>query len=289
MEHPDFCAAPPPSGEPLFARSRRPEGRVVSFGGAEVGGEALCIMAGPCSVETPEQLARTARAAAEGGAHVLRGGAFKPRTSPYAFRGLGAEGLELLAQARLETGLPVVTEVMDARHLDLVCRYADALQIGSRNMQNYTLLEEAGRTGMPVLLKRGMAATLDEFLYAAEYVLATGNPNVVLCERGIRTFEPAARNTLDLNAVPILKRRTHLPVVVDPSHGTGHAWMAPAMALAAVAAGADGLLVEMHAAPETALCDGEQSLSPEAFREMMRALEAVAAALGRSLAPPVCA
>ena len=289
MEHPDFCAAPPPSGEPLFARSRQPEGRVVSFGGAEVGGEALCIMAGPCSVETPEQLARTARAAAEGGAHVLRGGAFKPRTSPYAFRGLGAEGLELLAQARLETGLPVVTEVMDARHLDLVCRYADALQIGSRNMQNYTLLEEAGRTGMPVLLKRGMAATLDEFLYAAEYVLATGNPNVVLCERGIRTFEPAARNTLDLNAVPILKRRTHLPVVVDPSHGTGHAWMAPAMALAAVAAGADGLLVEMHAAPETALCDGEQSLSPEAFREMMRALEAVAAALGRSLAPPVCA
>jgi 3-deoxy-7-phosphoheptulonate synthase len=238
-------------------------------------------MAGPCAVENWEQLVSTARAVKESGAKILRGGAFKPRTSPYSFRGLKEEGLKLLSRAREETGLPVLTEVMDTCQLELVSRYADVLQIGSRNMQNYTLLEEVGRCRMPVMLKRGMSASIEEFLQAAEYVLQGGNRTVVLCERGIRTFETSTRNTLDLNAVPMLKRHTHLPVIVDPSHATGHWWMVPWLAQAAVAAGADGLLVEVHCKPHEALSDGRQSLTPENFESMMRKVRSVALAVGR--------
>ncbi len=270
----------------LFDRARKPDGSILTIQGIEIGGRNIVVMAGPCAVESESQILATAHAVADAGAHVLRGGAFKPRTSPYSFRGLQEEGLQLLALARQETGLPVITEVMDARQLELVCSYADILQIGSRNMQNFTLLDEVGRSRKPVLLKRGMAATLDEFLFAAEYILSQGNEQVMLCERGIRTYEPSTRNTLDLNAVPILKRRTHLPVLVDPSHGTGHAWMAPWLAKAAVAVGADGLLVEVHANPENALSDGDQSLHPTAFEEMMKELEVVAGAVGRSLVSP---
>ena len=239
-------------------------------------------MAGPCAVESEEQILRTAEAVKESGARILRGGAYKPRTSPYTFQGLREEGLKLLAEARDQTGLAVVTEVMDARHIDLVSRYADILQIGSRNMQNFTLLEEVGRCRIPTLLKRGMSATIEEFLQAAEYVMKGGNHQVILCERGIRTFETSTRNTLDLNAVPMLKRHTHLPVVVDPSHGTGLWWMVPALACAAIAAGADGLLIEVHQNPAGALSDGIQSLAPEKFDVLMRDLRAVALAVGRT-------
>jgi 3-deoxy-7-phosphoheptulonate synthase len=244
-------------------------------------------MAGPCAVEGPEQLLATARAIQASGASILRGGAFKPRTSPYSFQGLKEEGLKLLKWVSSETGLPVVTEVMDIRKVEEVCEYSDILQIGSRQMHSYPLLEEIGRTRKPVLLKRGMSATLDEFLFAAEYVLNQGNEQVVLCERGIRTAGQSARNTLDLNAVPILRRLTHLPVIVDPSHGTGHWWMVPAMSRAAVAVGADGLLVEVHPEPEEALSDGLQSLKPEKFDAMMHEVRAVAQAIGRSIAPPL--
>lgn len=266
---------------PLVAREARPQGTVVTVRGVAIGGPGVVVIAGPCAVENERQLLATARAVKAGGAKMLRGGAFKPRTSPYSFQGLKEEGLELLALARAETGLPIVTEVMDARQLPLVAAYADMLQIGSRNMQNFTLLEEVGRCRMPVLLKRGMSATLDEYLLAAEYVMKGGNDQVTLCERGIRTFEPSTRGTLDLNAVPMLKRRTHLPVLVDPSHGTGHAWMVPALACAAIAAGADGLLIEVHCDPPNALCDGSQSLTPEEFARMTTAVAAVAAAIGR--------
>jgi 3-deoxy-7-phosphoheptulonate synthase len=265
----------------LVDRAKRPEGTIVGVRGVAVGGEAIVIMAGPCAVESRLQLMATAGAVRHSGARILRGGAFKPRTSPYSFQGLHEEGLALLVEARAVTGLPIVTEVMDARHLEAVSACADLLQIGSRNMQNFTLLEEVGRSHLPVLLKRGMSATIDEYLHAAEYVLKGGNDRVILCERGIRTFEPSSRSTLDLNAVPMLKRLTHLPVIVDPSHGTGHAWMVPAMACAAIAAGADGLLVEVHCNPANARCDGDQSLSPDAFDQMMRAVSAVAAAVGR--------
>ena len=210
---------------------------------------------------------------------MLRGGAFKPRTSPYSFRGLEEAGLELLALARLETGLPIVTEVMDPRLLPLVCSYADMLQVGSRNMQNFPLLEEIGRTRTPVLFKRGMSAAVDEYLHAAEYILRGGNDQVVLCERGIRTFEPATRSTLDLGAVPLLHRHTHLPVIVDPSHGTGHAWMVPRLAAAAIAAGADGLLIEVHPEPALALSDGAHSITPETFRRVAREAAAISAAI----------
>jgi 3-deoxy-7-phosphoheptulonate synthase len=240
-------------------------------------------MAGPCAVENENQLLATARGVKAGGARILRGGAFKPRTSPYCFQGLKEEGLRLLDLARAETGLPVVTEVMDARHLPMVLAVADILQVGSRNMQNFTLLEEVGKCRVPVLLKRGMSATLEEYLQAAEYVLKGGNDRVILCERGIRTFEPSTRNTLDLNAIPMLKRYTHLPVIVDPSHGTGHAWMVSRMAAAAVAAGADGLLVEVHCDPSSALSDGAHSLTLEAFGQMTHELAAVAVAVGRTL------
>jgi 3-deoxy-7-phosphoheptulonate synthase len=265
----------------LAARAARPHGTVVTVGGVAIGGPEIVIIAGPCAVESEAQILATARASKDGGARILRGGAFKPRTSPYSFQGLRHAGLPLLARAREATGLPVVTEVMDARHLTDVLRFTDMLQVGSRNMQNFTLLDEVGRAGVPVLLKRGMSATIDELLFAAEYVMRGGTDQVVLCERGIRSFEPSTRSTLDLNAIPVLKRRTHLPVIVDPSHGTGHAWMVPAMARAAVAAGADGLIVEVHTDPAHALSDGAQSLTPQAFAEMARDVARVAAAIGR--------
>ena len=267
--------------EALVTRNSHTGNTLVRVGGVVVGGTEVIVAAGPCAVESERQLVSTARAVKAAGARLLRGGAFKPRTSPYAFQGLKEDGLALLALAREVTGLPIVTEVMDARHLPKVLAVADLLQIGSRNMQNYTLLEEVGRLRTPVLLKRGMSATIDEYLLAAEYILKGGNDQVILCERGIRTFEPSTRGTLDLNAVPMLKRQTRLPVLVDPSHGTGQAWMVPAMARAAVAAGADGLLVEVHCDPAGAMSDGQQSLTPEAFAGLTRSVEAVASAVGR--------
>lgn len=268
------------------AREFRATDTVVTVRGVQVGGKGCVVIAGPCAVESEQQIVETARAVREAGATMLRGGAFKPRTSPYTFRGMGLEGLQLLALAREETGLPVVTEVMQASDLDAVCRYADVLQIGARNMQNYLLLEEAGRTGMPILLKRGMAATVEEWLLSAEYVLAQGNPNVILCERGIRTFETATRNTMDLNAVALAKRRTHLPVIADPSHGTGKWYLVPPLALASLAAGADGLAIEVHPDPDRAKSDGAQSLTFENFAALMPRLAAVAQAVGREMAQP---
>jgi 3-deoxy-7-phosphoheptulonate synthase len=240
-------------------------------------------MAGPCAVESLEQTVTIAKAVKELGAHLLRGGAYKPRTSPYSFQGLGEEGLKILAAAREETGLPVVTEVLDTATVDLVARYADCLQIGARNMQNFELLKLAGRSGKPVLLKRGMSATLEEFLLAAEYVLAEGNPNVVLCERGVRTFNDFTRNTLDLAVVPAVERLSHLPILVDPSHGTGRRDKVLPMSLASVAAGADGVAIEVHHRPAEALSDGPQALTPELFENLMAKLRPVAAAVGRTL------
>jgi len=234
-----------------------------------VGSGKPVIMAGPCSVESQEQILTAARAVQKAGAHLLRGGAFKPRTSPYSFQGLGQRGLELLAEARQETGLLVVTEVLDVRDLDLVCRYADVLQIGSRNMQHYPLLREVGGVDKPVLLKRGYASTIEEWFMAAEYILAHGNPRVILCERGIRTFETATRNTLDLAAVVLAHLETHLPVIVDPSHAAGRSDLVPAFSRAAIAAGADGLMIEVHPHPATALSDGDQALSLEQFTQLM--------------------
>jgi 3-deoxy-7-phosphoheptulonate synthase len=269
---------------PLAGRQARPAGTVVRVGSIDIGGPAVVVLAGPCAVEDEDQILSAAKAVKAAGASVLRGGAFKPRTSPYTFPGLKAGGLKLLARARAETGLPVITEVMDARQVEEVMACADILQVGSRNMQNFTLLEEVGRCRAPVLLKRGMSATLAEYLLAAEHVMKAGNGNVILCERGIRTFEPSTRNTLDLAAVPMLKRHTHLPVIVDPSHGTGLAWMVPALACAAIAAGADGLLIEVHGHPSRALSDGEQALTFEEFAGAMARIGAVASAVGRSLA-----
>ncbi len=259
------------------------EATVLNIQGVQIGGVEVVVMAGPCAVESPEQLLATARAVQSSGASILRAGAFKPRTSPYSFQGLKEQGLELLAWAGRETGLPVVTEVMDTRLVESVCRYADIMQVGSRQMHNYALLEEVGLCGKPVLLKRGMSATLEELLLAAEYVLKQGNEQVILCERGIRTFEHSTRNTLDLNAIPMLKKRSHLPVIVDPSHGTGHWWMVPWMSKAAIAVGADGLLVEVHCNPEEALSDGPQSLRPSRFDMMMKDLREVALAVGREI------
>ena len=256
---------------------------IVNVDGVKIGGKALAIMAGPCAVESKEQLLKTAKCVEKYGGQILRGGAFKPRTSPYSFQGLEEEGLKLLKLAKLETGLPIVTEVMDTRQVQLVADYADMLQVGSRNMNNFPLLKEVGLAKNPVLLKRGMNATIEEFIMAAEYILAQGNNQVVLCERGIRTFETAYRNTLDLNAVPMLKSMTHLPVVVDPSHGTGHRWMVGAMAKAAIAAGADGLQMEVHYKPESALCDGHQSLYPKDFQKLMEELKILAPAVGRKM------
>ncbi|MBW3552000.1 MAG: 3-deoxy-7-phosphoheptulonate synthase [Gemmatimonadetes bacterium] len=260
--------------------------RVGDAVGTTIGGRDLVVIAGPCSVEGEPMLLESARRAAAAGARVLRGGAFKPRTSPYAFRGLEEEGLRLLSRARAATGLPVVTEVMDTRHVELVAEHADVLQVGARNMQNFALLSELGRVRRPVLLKRGLSATITELLMAAEYIMALGNGDVILCERGIRTFETATRNTLDVAAIPVLKRETHLPVIVDPSHAAGRADLVAPLAFAAIAAGADGLMVEIHPDPRTALSDGDQSLDLDAFDTLMADLVPFAAAVGRGLPAP---
>jgi 3-deoxy-7-phosphoheptulonate synthase len=267
----------------LASRDFHPQDTVVSINGIAVGGKQLIVMAGPCAVESREQLLEAARAVKSANAHVLRGGAFKPRSSPYSFQGLGEEGLRILAAAREETGLPIVTEVMSPEQVPLVTTYADVLQIGARNMQNYALLHAVGEAQRPVLLKRGMMSTLEELLMAAEYILSHGNGRVILCERGIRTFEQYTRNTLDISAVPLLKQLSHLPVVVDPSHGTGKWELVEPISRAAVAAGADGLLIEVHPHPADALSDGAQSLKPSRFAELMRSLQPIAEAVGRTL------
>jgi 3-deoxy-7-phosphoheptulonate synthase len=269
----------------LSSREFRPEDSQVPLNGLRFGGEEVLIIAGPCSVESRSQLMETAWAVREAGAHALRGGAFKPRTSPYSFHGLGLVGLELLAEARQATGLPVVTEVMTAEQIPMVAQYADMLQLGARNMQNFNLLHALGESQKPVLLKRGMSATIDELLMSAEYILSHGNRRVVLCERGIRTFETATRNTTDINAVPVLKSLTHLPVVVDPSHSTGIWNYVTAIARAGIAAGADGLIIEVHSNPADALSDGGQSLKPERFVELVTQVRAITEAMGRRLAP----
>lgn len=245
------------------------EKTVVSVGDVTIG-NGFCVIAGPCSVENEKQTVETARAVKEAGADMMRGGAFKPRTSPYAFQGLGLKGLKILKKAKEETGLPIVTEVIDTRDVPWVCEYADVLQIGARNMQNFSLLKEVGKTQKPVLLKRGMNSTIEEWLNCAEYILDGGNPDVILCERGIRTFETYTRNTLDISAVPSLKELTHLPVIVDPSHATGRASLIASLSLAAIAAGADGIIVEVHINPSEAVCDKEQTLNPEQFSTMMK-------------------
>lgn len=261
----------------------------IRFGdaaGTIIGGKEIVVIAGPCSVEGRDMLRDTARAVGASGARLLRGGAFKPRTSPYAFQGMGEEGLQLLAEIRGETGMPVVTEVMDPRQVELVASYADVLQIGARNMQNFSLLTEVGRVQRPVLLKRGLSATITELLMAAEYIMAQGNGDVILCERGIRTYETATRNTLDVAAIPVLKKETHLPVIVDPSHAGGRADLVTPLAMAAIAAGADGLIVEVHPDPANALSDGEQSLVPTSFASMMDQVQLIANALGRGITEP---
>jgi 3-deoxy-7-phosphoheptulonate synthase len=269
----------------LASREFRPQNSIFPLDGVSVGGDEIVIIAGPCSVESREQLLETAYAVREAGAHALRGGAFKPRTSPYSFQGLGREGLEILVEARQATGMPIVSEVMSEEHIKMMTEYVDVLQIGARNMQNFALLHAVGKSQHPVLLKRGLMATMDELLMAAEYILSHGNRNVMLCERGIRTFETATRNTTDINAIPVLKERTHLPVILDPSHSTGCWNYVAAIARAGIAAGADGLIVEVHPRPEEALSDGGQSLKPERFAELVGQARAVAQAVGRSVAP----
>jgi 3-deoxy-7-phosphoheptulonate synthase len=256
----------------LVSREFHPEDSVIRVLDAVIGDGSLTVMAGPCSVESREQLFETVDHVAANGATIIRGGAFKPRTSPYSFQGLGVEGLRYLAEARDRTGLPVITEVMEPAQVDIVAEYADILQIGTRNMQNFSLLLAVGRAGRPVMLKRGYGATIEEWLMAAEYILSAGNPNVIMCERGIRTFETYSRNTLDLTAVPVVQHLTHLPVIVDPSHATGKQWLVKPLAIAGVASGADGIMVEVHPRPEEALSDGEQALTFDLFDEMMAAI-----------------
>lgn len=265
------------------SREFHPQDTVVSVNGVTIGGRQLVVMAGPCAVESIDQMLEIARAVKEEGAHLLRGGAFKPRTSPYSFQGLGEEGLRILGKVRQETGLRVVTEVMDPEMVPLVTTYADILQIGARSMQNFALLHAVGKAHRPVLLKRGMMSTIEELLMAAEYILSHGNDRVILCERGIRTFEPYTRNTLDINAVPLIKQLSHLPIIVDPSHGTGKWELVEPVSRAAIAAGADGLIVEVHSHPEEALSDGAQSLKPKRFATLMRNLRPIAEAVGRTL------
>lgn len=267
----------------LASRDFHPQDSEFPINGVSIGGQQIIAMAGPCAVESREQLMSAAHSVKEAGAHVIRGGAFKPRTSPYSFQGLGQEGLKLLAEARQATGLPVITEVMSPEQVPLVTTYADILQIGARSMQNYALLHAVGESQRPVMLKRGMMSTIEELLMSAEYILSHGNNRVILCERGIRTFEPYTRNTLDLSAIPLLKQLSHLPVVVDPSHGTGKWELVAPMARAAVAAGADGLIIEVHPNPETAMSDGAQSLKPSRFVELMASLRLIAGAVGRTI------
>lgn len=269
----------------LASREFKPDDSVFPLDGFEIGGNGIAIIAGPCSIESRDQLIGTALAVRKNGAHALRGGAYKPRTSPYSFQGMKEAGLKILAEARELTGMPVVTEVMAPELVDLISQYADVLQIGARNMQNYDLLHEAGKTDLPVLLKRGMSATIEELLMAAEHIISQGNDRVILCERGIRTFETATRNTTDINAIPVLKQLTHLPVILDPSHSTGYWTYVTAVARAGIAAGADGLIIEVHPKPSEALSDGGQSLKPDRFGELMDQIESIAQAIGRSVIP----
>jgi 3-deoxy-7-phosphoheptulonate synthase len=264
-------------------REAHPDDTVIDLGGVRIGGEKVVVMAGPCAVESREQLLDIARKVKASGASILRGGAYKPRTSPYSFQGLGEEALKYLAEARDETGLPVITEVTDPRNVELVSIYADIVQVGARNMQNFVLLTEVGKSGHPVMLKRGPSSTVIDLLLAAEYVIIEGNSDIILCERGITTFETYTRNTLDLSAVPIIKDQSHLPVIVDPSHATGRSNLVAPMSLAAIASGADGVIVEVHTDPEQALCDGPQSLTLESFGEMMTKLRAIAPIVGRAV------
>ena len=268
----------------LSSREFHPLDTVVKVGGLTIGGKEVVVMAGPCAVESEQQLLETARAVKAAGATILRGGAFKPSTSPYQFRGLGERGLELLAQVRKEVGLPIITEVMTPGEVAMVAKYSDILQIGARNMQNFNLLEEVGKTGKPVMLKRGISATVQEWLLAAEYVLTQGNEQLILCERGIRTFETYTRNTMDVSVIPIIEKVSHLPIIADPSHGTGKWYLVTPMALAAVAAGADGIMVEVHPHPDLALKDGAQSLTFANFQQLMSQLKSVAEAIGRHMA-----
>jgi 3-deoxy-7-phosphoheptulonate synthase len=270
----------------LSGRTSHPHDTVIDVNGLQIGGAGIAVMAGPCSVEGREQIIETAHAVKEAGATILRGGAFKPRTSPYSFQGLGEEGLKYLAEAREQTSLPIITEVMTVETVEVVAEYADILQIGARNMQNYGLLQAVGKVNRPVMLKRGISGTIQELLMCAEYIMSNGNYNVMLCERGIRTYETATRNTFDLNAVPLLKGLTHLPIVADPAHGTGAWELVGPMAKAAVACGADALMIEVHMDPDTAMSDGPQSLKPERFAQLMRDLRRVAAAVDRSIAEP---
>ena len=267
----------------LVSRDTKFEDTIVDVAGVRIGGDTVCVMAGPCSIESHEQLLASARAVKSAGGHILRGGAFKPRTSPHSFQGMGEEGLKIMKAVSEEVGLPTVTEVLDPRHVELVQSHADMFQLGARNMQNFELLKEVGRTKTPVLLKRGSSATIKEFLLAAEYIMSEGNPNVVLCERGIRTFETDTRNTLPLATVPLVKELSHLPIVIDPSHGTGKRSFIASMSRAAVAAGADGLMIEMHPNPEEALTDGDQSVDPEQFAKIMKDLGPIAGVVGKKL------
>jgi 3-deoxy-7-phosphoheptulonate synthase len=267
----------------LASRDFRSKNTTIRVGRHTIGGKKIHVMAGPCAVESMPVLLNIAREVSRAGATFIRGGAFKPRTSPYSFQGLGEEGLKILAEARSVTGMPVVSEIMDPRDIDVILKYTDIIQIGARNMQNFRLLSEVGSHNRPIMLKRGLSATIKELLMAAEYIMAKGNTKVILCERGIRTFETATRNTLDLNAVPVIKKLSHLPVVVDPSHGVGKWDLVAPMAKAAVAAGADGLMIEVHTNPEEALSDGEQSLVPKKFNALMKELKAVAKAVGRTI------
>ncbi|MBM4433450.1 MAG: 3-deoxy-7-phosphoheptulonate synthase [Chloroflexi bacterium] len=270
----------------LSSREFHPLDTTVQVGNVTIGSKEIVVMAGPCAVESEEQVLSTAIAVKAAGAVILRGGAFKPSTSPYSFRGLGEEGLKLLALARAEVGMPVITEVLSERDVEIVAKYADILQIGARNMQNFVLLEEAGKTGKPILLKRGLSATIEEWLLAAEYILGQGNSQLILCERGIRTFETYTRNTMDISAIPIMEKVSHLPIIADPSHGTGKWYLVAPMARAALASGADGLLIEVHPNPDKALKDGAQSLNFANFEHLMSQLAPIAAAIGRTLAVP---
>lgn len=267
----------------LANKKFQPEPSVVKIGDLEVGGKEIIIMGGPCAIESKDQLMASALAVKNGGGHILRGGAYKPRTSPYAFQGLEEEGLRYMADARTKTGLMTVCEVTSIHAVEAAVKYVDCLQVGARNMQNYELLKAIGKTQLPVLLKRGLSATIDEWLNAAEYIMSEGNPNVILCERGIRTFETATRNTLDISAIPVIKSKSHLPILVDPSHASGVLEYIPALSAAAIAAGADGLIIEVHPDPAQALSDGPQSLTPEAFQTLMSNLRPIAKAVGRSL------
>ncbi len=267
----------------LANRAFHPEESIVDVSGVKVGGGSLAMIAGPCSVESTEQVLEIALAAKASGANLLRGGAFKPRTSPYSFQGLGLEGLDILCEVKKETGLPIVTELMSPEHLELFNEKVDLIQIGARNMQNFDLLKQLGQLDRPILLKRGLNATYEEWIMSAEYIMASGNENVILCERGIRTFENYTRNTLDLQSIPVLRKLTHLPVIVDPSHAGGKWWLVDAMSRAAIAAGADGLMVEVHNNPECALCDGAQSLKPEKYDELFRDVAQIAKVLGKTV------